>query len=357
MRGSSVVDKIISRLMETAGERDCDDHFAIDKWEWPQGVALYVLYKRWIQEKDASARSFLVQWFERMIERGLPDKNVNTVAPFLTLSFLAEEEGRADWAKLCDQWAAWVMDQMPRTAEGGLQHITAIAVNEGELWADTLFMTVLFLANMGRLRTREAYGDEAEYQFLLHIKHLFDGKSGLWYHGWSFPRGDHFGGVKWARGNAWFSAGAPEFLNLNETSPAGRRLIVETLKTQLRSLLKLQDVKTGLWHTILDDECSYLETSASAAIAYGMSSALRCGLLDGENDLAVSVSTSIIAAVRGVLSRVSENGVVAGVSHGTAMGLDAAHYLAIPCVPTAYGQGLAALLLDEAARAGLLPGS
>jgi len=134
---------------------------------------------------------------------------VNTVAPLLTLSLLSEEEGRADWVELCDQWATWVIHEMPRTPEGGLQHITAIAVNEGELWADTLFMTVLFLVNMGRLRARADYRDEAEYQFLRHIKHLSEPGSGLWYHGWSFSRGDHFGGVKWARGNAWFSAGAP----------------------------------------------------------------------------------------------------------------------------------------------------
>ena len=53
------------------------------------------------------------------------------------------------------------MDSFPRTKEGGFQHITSDTLNEQELWDDTLFMTVLFLANMGRILNKKDYEEEA----------------------------------------------------------------------------------------------------------------------------------------------------------------------------------------------------
>lgn len=58
--------------------------------------------------------------------------------------------------------------------EGGFQHVTSDRVNEGELWDDTLFMTVLPLANIGRILGRQDYIDEAVYQYLVHTKYLAD---------------------------------------------------------------------------------------------------------------------------------------------------------------------------------------
>lgn len=339
--------KIIGRLLETAGDANCDDHFAIDKWEWPQGVALYALFKRWQDTGDAATLQFLTEWFERMIARGLPVRNVNTSAPLLTLACLANATGNKTWLTLCDNWAEWVMHDMPRTQENGLQHITSHLVNEGELWADTLYMTALFLAKMGTILNRQDYRDEAEYQFLLHIKHLFDGRDGLWFHGWSFVRRDHFGGIRWARGNAWFTAAGPEFIAIADPSPATRKLVTETHKAQVEALLRLQDA-SGLWHTILDDPSSYLETSASAAIGYGLASALRMGLFGP--DLIDLAKKAVATTAAAVAAKVDDKGVVRGVSHGTAVGMDRAHYLAIPQVPTAYGQGLAFMFLDEVQR-------
>ncbi len=346
-RNDELTGRIIGRLLETAGDAACDDHFAIDKWEWPQGVALYALFKRWQDRGDPETLRFLTDWFSRMLSREMPARNVNTSAPFLTLACLAEAVGDDSRLALCDEWAGWIMTGMPRTAEGGLQHVTSHLLNEGELWADTLYMTVLFLAKMGAIRGRKDYLQEAEYQFLLHIRHLADGRDGLWRHGWSFVRRDHFGGIRWARGNAWFTAGAPEFIAIADPAPAVRRMVTETLAAQAETLLRLQD-PSGHWFTILDDPDSYLETSATAAIGYGLSAAVRLGLFDG--DLAVRARKSAAAAAAAVSSRVDAEGVVWGVSHGTAVGLDRAHYLSIPQAPTAYGQGLAFMFLDEVSR-------
>jgi unsaturated rhamnogalacturonyl hydrolase len=343
-----LADKALRRLVDTVGEANCDNHFSMDKWEWPQGVALHGLWLRFEAEGREEDLSFLSSWFERMIAAGAAPRNVNTVAPMLTLLSLAERSGKASWLELCRDWAEWVMKEMPRTEEDGLQHITADSENRGQLWADTLYMAVLFLARAGLAFKRRDYLDEAEYQFLLHIKYLADPASGLWFHGWNFEGRHHFGNIHWARGNAWFTAGAVDFIEIAKPEGAVRKAILESLGSQIRALMSLQSPE-GLWHTILDDDSSYLETSASAAMAYGMHKAARLGLLADEA-LASAAKRSSALAAAGVKSRIAPDGTVSGVSHGTAMGKDAAHYKAIRLSSTAYGQGLSFLMLSEMAR-------
>jgi unsaturated rhamnogalacturonyl hydrolase len=339
MRDDALARSVFERLRETAGAADCDDHFAIDTWEWPQGVALYALYRSALARDDEGDLAFVRDWFDRALARPRPARNVNTAAPMLTLACLLEREERPEWRALCEDWADWVMREMPRTEEGGLQHVTSHLANSGELWADTLFMTVLFLAKAGLVLGRPELVDEAEYQFLLHIRYLADDEAGLWYHGWSFGGRHHFGGIHWARGNAWFSMASVELLELLGSDPA-LRAVREAFLSQARSLAPLQ-AGDGLWRTVLDDEGSYTETSASAAIAYAWLKAMRLGILGEE------FRPAALRAARGVVARVDARGLVGGVSHGTAVGLDAEHYRAIRVAPTAYGQGLAFLMLTE----------
>jgi Predicted unsaturated glucuronyl hydrolase involved in regulation of bacterial surface properties, and related proteins len=341
----TLADAVLKKLLDTVGAAGCDDHFSMDIWEWPQGVALHGLLSRYEAEGREEDLAALRSWYKRRIAAGLPSRNVNTVAPFLALAELARREGNREWLGLCEDWAEWIMREMPRTEEGGLQHITAVSINEGELWADTLFMTVLFLARAGKILGRREYLDEAEYQFLLHIKYLADPASGLWSHGWKFGPRHRYGGVHWARGNAWFTAGAVEFIEIAQPSAPVRRAIVEALASQARALLNVQDA-SGLWHTILDDPSSYLETSASSAIAYGLHKAARLGLL-GEGGAAREARSASLRAAAGVVSRIAADGTVSGVSHGTAIGMDAEHYKSIRVTSTAYGQGLAFLMLSE----------
>lgn len=57
------------------------------------------------------------------------------------------------------------MNEMPRTEHGGMQHITA-EENHQQMWDDTLMMTVLPLAKIGKLLNKPEYVEEAIYQFL-----------------------------------------------------------------------------------------------------------------------------------------------------------------------------------------------
>ena len=99
-----------------------------------------------------------------------PTKNINTVAPFLTLAYLHERQPNPAWLPVINEWAEWVMDGLPRTEEDGFQHIVFNSENPQQLWDDTLMMTVLPLAKIGLVLNRPHYIEAAKKQFLLHIK-------------------------------------------------------------------------------------------------------------------------------------------------------------------------------------------
>ena len=324
--------------------------FGISEWDWPQGVGLYGLYKIMMVEKKEEYREFLCSWFKSNMAEGLPSRNINTTTPLLTLVQLNEICPDPEFESLCLSWADWLMRCLPRTEEGGFQHVTSangdrlgVCLNENEMWIDTLFMTVLFLNRMGQKYNRQDWISESIHQVLLHIKYLYDKKTGLFYHGWTFNTRDNFGGVFWCRGNSWFTAGILEYLEMFKGSlDAGvREFIVNTYKSQVRTLKKLQS-QSGLWHTVLDDPASYEEVSGSAAITAGILKGIKLGILDD------SYLDCAWKGVRAVMNNIDEEGTVLNVSGGTGMGADREHYKKILIAPMAYGQSLTILALIQA---------
>jgi len=271
---------------------------------------------------------------------------VNTVAPMLALCCLYDglKEGRYR-APVAD-WAEWVMRDMPRTEFGGLQHCTVWNRHYQQLWCDTLFMACLFLCRAGLTLGRPEYVEEAKYQFLLHIRYLQNKVTGLWYHGWTFDRRHNFADAYWGRGNAWFTASAVELLEMLPGEDASLRLVRAALEDQVLALWKLQH-ENGMFTTLLDVEESPCETSATAAIAYGVLKGIRLGVIDGR------YRNMGEKAAEAVIGQIDDDGAVQGVSNGTGIGYDRSHYMNILVTPTAYGQGLAYLMLGElAAQAG-----
>jgi len=315
----------------------------IENWEWPQGVGMYGMYKYYKELGETSYRDFLISWYDRNIKKGLPEKNVNTMCPMLTLAFLAEETGRKDYLDLCSEWAQWVMEEMPRTEGGGIQHIVSGEENHNQVWIDTLFMTVLFLAKMGLLINRPDYIEEAKFQFLFHIKYLADRDSGFWFHGWTFDGRHNFAKALWARGNCWYTIASVELIEMLGLEGAIKRYLLNTLEFQVQALQKTQDASGG-WHTLLDDPDSYLEASAVAGFGYGILKAVRLGLIDKKyKEIGVK-------ALNYLIDNVAEDGEVQNVSYGTGMGKTLDAYRVIPICPMTYGQSLALLILTEGVR-------
>lgn len=321
-----------------------DDIRKYQFWEWTQGVGLFGFWRYFEYTKDTKYLDLLIRYYDRQLGIGFPAKNVNTTAPMLAMSYLAEYTQNKVYKRICDEWADWIYNHMPRTKEGGFQHITSDSLNDQELWDDTLFMTVLFLANMGRIDNREDYIEEAKYQFMIHTKYLADNSTGLWFHGYTFNERHNFAEALWGRGNCWITAAIPEFLSMVECDSSTKRFLEEALRAQIESLEKYQD-ETGMWHTLVDDETSYVEASATCGFAFGILRAVEMGIVDEKYKLCAS------KALEPILSYITEEGKVNQVSYGTAMGRESKDfYKCIEIKSMPYGQALAILFLIEAMK-------
>lgn len=358
------LDLVIDKLLNLGGpenEKELEENggesigffkrdFGIREWDWPQGVGLYGLLKIMKTEKNEKYQKFLYDWFEENLAQGLPSKNINTTTPLLTLVELNEQYHHPEFEDLCLKWADWLMNCLPRTKEGGFQHVTSangdrlgVRLNENEMWIDTIFMTVLFLNKMGQKYKKQKWIDESIHQVLMHIKYLCDKDTGLFYHGWTFNEQNNFGGIFWCRGNSWFTLGILDYIDMFKgTMNAGlKQFVIDAYKAQVHKLKELQS-KSGLWHTVLLDPSSYEEVSGSAAIAAGILKGIRYGILDD------SYLECAQRAVKGILKNIDQDGTVLNVSGGTGMGYDADHYKNILIAPMAYGQSLTILALAEA---------
>ncbi|RHZ69802.1 hypothetical protein CDV55_105604 [Aspergillus turcosus] len=316
-------------------------------WEWTHGIGLYGIWKYYEMTGDESLLRIIEDWFAARFAEGGTTKNINTMAVFLTLAYVYEKTGNVTYLPWLDAWAEWAMYELPRTRYGGMQHATYLTENYQQLWDDTLMMTVLPLAKIGKLLHRPEYIAEAKRQFLVHIKYLFDTQTGLWFHGWTFEEGGHnFARARWARGNSWVTIVIPEIIELLDLEPTDpiRIHLVDTLEAQCEALQRVQESETGFWHTLLDHPDSYVESSATAGFAYGILKAVRKRYIGAQYR---PVAEKAIAAV---MSAVDEHGELQNTSFGTGMGDSLQFYKDIPLTAMPYGQAMAIMALGEYLR-------
>ncbi|KAJ3534790.1 hypothetical protein NM208_g7404 [Fusarium decemcellulare] len=315
-------------------------------WEWTQGIGLNGIWAYYSITGEEKYLKIIEDWFAHQFAAGSVPKNVNTMAPFLSLAYLYEKTGNETYLPWLDTWGEWAYHDLDRTKYGGFQHTTYVGINEQQLWDDTLMMTVLPLAKIGILLNRPHYVEEAKKQFLIHIKYLFDTKTGLFYHGWTFEEGGHnFASAFWARGNSWLTMAIPEFLDLISL-PANdpfRAHLIDTLEAQVEAL-KAKQLESGLWPTLVDqkvEDGSYPEASATAGFAFGILKAQRKRFIGKE------YTDTAVRSIKGILANVDSNGELLNTSYGTPMGHTLQFYKDIPLTLMPYGQAMAIQALVE----------
>jgi len=308
-----------------------------ERWDWDSGVAMYGLMAAWQATGNQAYFDFVQSWVDGFIARGLPPiTHPNHATPGLATLMLYEATGQEKYLAAAQQLATYLLNTAPRSAEGALYHY------QDQLWVDTLFVTVPFLARFSRDTGDPRYAEEAVKQFLLHARHLQDPETGLFFHGWDEGADSHMSGAFWERGNGWAAAAGAELLDQLPADHRARSQIRDILLRQFEGLVPLQD-PSGLWHTVVDQPGFYLETSGAAAIGYALFRGLDQGWLDSAQMNAVAQQ-----ARHGVESKVGWDGTVLDVSAGTGVAPNLADYNGISHdAIQPWGQGLALLLLSQ----------
>lgn len=279
-------------------------------WDWPCGVAYYGIAEAYEITKKEEYLDFLKERVDELIDLGLPVWTVNTCAMGHCLITLYEATKEEAYLDIIRSKVAYLRTDALRFGDQVLQH-TVSASNDfpEQCWADTLFMAAFFLLRVGVMTKDEELISDALNQYYWHIQYLQDEKTGLWYHGYNNITKDHMSGFYWGRANCWAAYTMSKVgLILPECYLYPQFLeIVGSLNEQL-SALKLLQTEQGLWRTLLNDDESYEELSASAGIAAAMT-------LKG-NPLHIKY---IDKSIKGVLAHVAPDGRLTDVSGGTAV--------------------------------------
>ncbi|MBR6509055.1 MAG: glycoside hydrolase family 88 protein [Clostridia bacterium] len=181
------------------------------------------------------------------------------------------------------------MHYWPVNQYGGYWHMMT---QPYQMWMDGAYMagplSVMYANRFGDDVLRE----RAIKQIFIMEEHMKDEKTGLYYHGWDDSKqecwADHETGLSgqfWGRAVGWYAVAILDILDyIPEDHPAVERL--KQIETDLlKSLVKFQDKKTGMWFEVLDrieDPENWVESSCTNLFIYSYAKAIRKGIIGKE---------------------------------------------------------------------------
>lgn len=334
----SILSQIYSFMIQ---DHQGDWGMDIHQWDWVPGVGIIAIADYGSKLNQESVIRYALDWVERNKIKSEVKKTINSMAPFAVFPELYRATNNNWFLEKSREIASWMIDEAPRTREGAFEHtVTENVAFQEQVWADTIYMAVLFLARYAGLTQDRKAAEEALQQTLLHLRLLQNPDTGLLYHGWNCEAGNHMSAAQWNRANAWIMIAVPEIV----TEIRGVIEIPDELHIRYMKLAKvLRDCQSddGLWHTVLDRRDYYKETSGSAGIAGGFIKAVKAGMLD------TTYLASSRLTLESILGLITSTGEVTGVSGGTAVKPTMEDYNRVRICPTLYGQGLTMQLLIE----------
>ncbi len=327
----------VKQVIDRVVERTFQMHYS---WDWPGGVAFYGVCEAYEVTGNEKYLTKLKEWVDENIEDGLPSLSVNGVSVGHCLLTLYQATGEQKYLDIAIEMAEFLAKKAERFADGIFQH-TVNSLHDvfpQQAWVDTMFMAGYYLLRIGHLLGNKEYWEDGVRQYHGHEEFLQDTDTNLYYHGWDHANQSRMSGIYWARGNSWAALTMAKALKLVEVQHPSYMIIDGSLRDQLNALVRLQSPE-GLWHTVLNDDTSYLETSGSAGIATAL-------LMQGR-----LFNKYTQKAIEGILSRIKDDGTVTGVSAGTAVMNDIDGYRNVPYKRIqGWGQGLALAFLAQLLR-------
>jgi rhamnogalacturonyl hydrolase YesR len=224
--------------------------------------------------------------------------------------------------EIADYVADYISTQQIRLPDGtffrkNLMH----TFHEDTLWADDLYMSVPFLCRYYELTGEARYVDDAARQFLGFKKLLFIPKLKAMSHVYDFTR-NLATGVPWGRGNGWVIFSLSELLAVLPADHALRPELLAMFRELCAGYLALQD-DNGMWHQVLHEPDSYLETSCTSMFAYAFARGVQYGWLETPAPYVRSVFKAWEALNRVSIDRL---GNVHGVCRGSEFSFTSEYY-------------------------------
>ncbi len=165
-----------------------------------------------------------------------------------------------------------------RSSEGIL---TASWINDtlDQVFIDIVFAVTPYMLYSGLSLNKPEYIDLAVFETLEMFKILKDKETGLVHQARGFRGKNLISEDNWSRGNGWASFALASLIrDLPDAHP--QKAVVNALaKDFFTAVLKYQD-KQGIWHQEMTDETSFVETSGSGLMLFGLGVAIEKGILE-----------------------------------------------------------------------------
>jgi unsaturated rhamnogalacturonyl hydrolase len=224
---------------------------------------------------------------------------INPGKTVIALYLLTKEDRYAKAAALLEKQFA----TQPRTPEGGFWHKERYT---NQMWLDGLYMGDPFYAEYTKVFNGPATNyDDVAHQFALVKEHLYDAKTGLYYHGWDAKKVQAWANPQtgtssnfWGRAVGWYAMALVDTLDyLPANHPAHKELIAQ-VNDVARGIVKYQDADTGVWWQVMDKgdaKGNYREATGSTMFVYALAKAINKGYLPK------SYEPAVLKGYRGVL--------------------------------------------------------
>jgi len=310
-----------------------------DKWQYVNGVLTVGMLRisdvlNEAKYRDYSRKNFNfifdnLNYFKRMFDAG---NNGVEYRPVFRIGSLDDcgsmsaglldvyaFDKRKDYLDYLNRVSDYILNKQVRFSDGTLARN---GPRKMTLWADDLYMSVPYLARMGKLTGDKKYFDFAIQQVENFNRYIYDSTTGLYFH--TFFNDENMNGVaRWGRCNGWVALAQVELLNNLPANHPKRAELTKLLLRQIVGFSRYQDT-SGMWHQLLDKPESYLESSVTAMYVYTVAKAVNEGWIN---------KRFITVAQRGwdaLVKRITADGQIPDICVGTSVEEDISYYFNRP---------------------------
>jgi len=189
------------------------------------------------------------------------------------------------------------------------------------MWTDDMYMCLSFLSRLASITGENRYLDEMIRQIIGFYDRMFMEDQNLYSHIY-FPQEGIQNRVPWARGNGWVLLAISEALLVIPDDYSGRETVLRIFRRFAAGVLEYRDKTEGIWHQVLNNPESYIETSGSAMFITALARGIRKGWIEE------GCKKDIIEAWNALVEKcVDEEGNVYGVCMGSGCSKEEKYYM------------------------------
>jgi unsaturated rhamnogalacturonyl hydrolase len=187
----------------------------------------------------------------------------------------------------------FLLHTAPRCSSGVISHV----LNKRQVWIDSMFMALPFLALSGS--PREAVEQVDGFRAV-----LWNDKSRLFSHVWDDEKKSFVARDFWGVGNGWAAAGMAKLIRFLPATMESEKKKLRGYVVELLDGCLAHRTEDGLFHNVVDDRATFVEVNLAQMLCYTIYSGACEGWLDAKYVKHAEESRATI------YSKVDEHGLV-----------------------------------------------